>query len=139
MLQTASDLLEASVRTFLALVVPAALVALGAWFLIGDGLAGVGLGLLVLLGLGGLRFVVTPLWRLVTTREVPATFVEIVGRAAFGRARRGWAFAVFEADGKRIELRFREGKARRFARALVPGRTGELRFSGRLLRSWAAD
>jgi hypothetical protein len=137
MFQLVGDLIEAAVGFLLKILVPSALIALAGVLLMGDeigALFGAAFGLAVV----GWRFGLVPLWRLITSREVPATFVEIVGRATFGAARRGWAMAAFEADGERIELKIPVRHARRFARAMVPGVRGDLRFSGRLLQSWHA-
>ena len=137
MFQLVGDLIEAAVGFLLKIVAPSALIA-GVGVLAMHDEAGALLGLAFLLAVVGWRYGLVPLWRLITSREVPATFVEIVGRATFGAARRGWAMAAFEADGKRIELKVPVRHARRFARAMVPGARGDLRFSGRLLQSWDA-
>lgn len=137
MFQLVGDLVETVVGFFLTILVPSAVVAVVGLLALGDeegALLGVAFGLLVV----GWRYGAVPMWRLITSREIPATFVEIVGRATFGAARRGQALAAFEAGGRRIELKVPVRHARRFARAMVPGTRGDLRFSGRLLQSWDA-
>lgn len=137
MFQLAGDLIEAIVGFFLKILLPSAIVALLGMVAVGDeegALFGVAFAVLLV----GWRYGAMPVWRLVSSREVPATFLEIVGRATFGAARKGQALAAFESKGKRIELKVPVRHARRFARALVPGTRGDLRFSGRLLQSWDA-
>ncbi len=137
MQELAAHLVEATVGLILWILVPAAIIAGVGALTLGDArgaLAGLAFGAVA----SGWRLGVVPIWRRATSREVPATFVEIIGRATFGAVRRGWAVAAFDADGKRVELKIRERRARRFARSLVPGARGELRFSGRLLQSWEA-
>ncbi len=138
MFQLAGDLIEAIVGFILKIVVPSALAAVGGLLWMGDE-EGALIGLAVLVVLVAWRFGALPVWRLITSREVPATFVEIVGRATFGAARRGWALAAFECQGRRIELKVPVRSSRRYARALVPGARGDLRYSGRLLQSWDVD
>ena len=138
MFQLAGDLIETVVGILLTIVLPAALVAGVGLVVVGDE-EGALIGLAFAVLLVGLRYGALPVWRLLSSREVPATFVEIVGRASFGAARRGFALAAFEAQGKRIELRVPVRSSRRYARALVPGMRGDLRFSGRVLQSWDVD